>query len=502
MGIPGLEAMPDLRIAIALLILSLVIYHLLSRPKIRRNGEALRQPPDTLPFAGNGIRFLQDRHKLFSWFAKCERIFGFETFQISVPTLPPGVVINDPKNVEFVFKNEAIFGKGEFFKSRSWDLFGHGIINADGDLWRVQRKAGLQFLNTANLKALTDIALPRALHTSVKHLYRLGANEPVDLESIFNKITTTVMGRMAYDMDIKSTGAFSRAFEYASGATGQRFQNPLWQVTELFTGKRLRQSLAEVKSFGQEIVANAVKAREMKEPQDDELATISGSLIYALLDSIPDHQIVADAALNYLSAGRDTTAQGLTWTFYLLMRNPQVVSAIRDEIRSEGVAEALAGDPWSDDYESIRPGSLLYTMAVFYEALRLYPPVPFELKQCLVDTVLPDGTFLPKTSIILWCTWAMNRSKLIWGDDAEEFRPDRWLEDGRLVSKSASEYPVFNGGLRTCLGKKMAESMAVTVIAKMVWDFDFEDAEGVERISKNSLTLPMEGGLPVMVKPR
>jgi hypothetical protein len=83
-----------------------------------------RRPPNTLPLVGNGILFLQARHKLFSWFVKCERLFGFETFQIYVPSLPPGVVINDPKNLEYVFKNEGIFAKGDFFKRRSWDLFG------------------------------------------------------------------------------------------------------------------------------------------------------------------------------------------------------------------------------------------------------------------------------------------------------------------------------------------------------------------------------------------
>ena len=86
--------------------------------------EMSRRPPNTLPVAGNGILFLQARHKLFSWFVKCEQQFGFETFQISVPSLPPGVVINDPKNLEFVLKNEGIFSKGDFFKRRSWDLFG------------------------------------------------------------------------------------------------------------------------------------------------------------------------------------------------------------------------------------------------------------------------------------------------------------------------------------------------------------------------------------------
>ena len=83
-----------------------------------------RRPSDTLPLLGNAIKFLQPRQVLFDWFVKCQQQFGLETFEISVPTLPPGVVINDPKNLEFVLRNEQTITKGEFFKRRSWDLFG------------------------------------------------------------------------------------------------------------------------------------------------------------------------------------------------------------------------------------------------------------------------------------------------------------------------------------------------------------------------------------------
>lgn len=138
-------------------------------------------------------------------------------------------------------------------------------------------------------------------------------------------------------------------------------------------------------------------------------------------------------------------------------------------------------------------------MAVFYETLRLYPPVPFEFKQCEQATTLPDGTFLPQNAVLVWCTWAMNRSRLTWGADADQFKPERWLEDGNLVSKTAFEFPVFNGGLRTCLGKKMAENIAVQVIATLALFFAFEPVDEKERISQNSLTLPMDGGLPCNV---
>lgn len=110
-------------------------------------------------------------------------------------------------------------------------------------------------------------------------------------------------------MDIHNSDSFSKSFDYASGATGERFQNPLWQVTEIFSGGKFRKSVLGVKAFGSEIVANAVLSRQNKAPtarvnHSVEDIGISGSLINSLLDSIDDHQIVADAALNYLSAGK------------------------------------------------------------------------------------------------------------------------------------------------------------------------------------------------------
>ena len=188
------------------------------------------------------------------------------------------------------------------------------------------------------------------------------------------------------------------------------------------------------------------------------------------------------------------------------MRHPRVTEAIRREVADVALESLNKSSPLTIqrlaelDTAVFRPTVLPYVMAVFYETLRLYPPVPFELKQCEQETTLPDGTYLP--NVLLWCSWSMNRSRLTWGEDADLFRPERWLEGGSLISKSASEFPVFNGGPRTCLGKKMAELVAVQVIAALVLKFDFKPVDDKERITKNSLTLPMEGGLPCYVRQR
>ncbi|TVY35483.1 Cytochrome P450 [Lachnellula subtilissima] len=292
-------------------------------------------------------------------------------------------------------------------------------------------------------------------------------------------------------------------------------RNPLWKVTELFLGRKLRKSIAQIKAFGSEIVAKAVWAKQSQKPISNvntkadfanTVEGISGSLVHSLLDTIDDHSVVADAALNYLTAGRDTTAQALTWLFYCLMKHPDVTKAIRTEVDNVAKAAFSVEDAFLDlhqiDTALFQASKLPYTMAAFYEALRLYPPIPFEFKQCMKATILPDGTILPKDAVLLWCTWAMNRSQLTWGKNADEFRPERWFDNGNLITKTAFEFPVFNGGPRICLGKKMAESVAVQVIATFVLHFDFKALDNNERFSKNSLTLPMEGGLPCNVKIR
>ncbi|KAL8986075.1 MAG: hypothetical protein Q9177_004267, partial [Variospora cf. flavescens] len=460
---------------------------------------------------------------------------GFSTFEISVPSLPPAIVISDPKNVEHVLKNEELFIKGTFFRSRSWDLFGassdhaiceandiaanlvgrigNGIINADGDLWRIQRKAGLRFFSNANLKIFLDEALPPILDDTETFLdAAVNSEETVDMQQVFLELTTRLMGKVAYDMDIPASLPFSKAFDFASGAIGDRFHNPFWKIREFVFGAPLRKAFVEVTRFGNEIVSSTVAKRQNPSKATDNSTKarnpLQDNLINSLLDHIQDHQVVEDAAMNYLSAGRDTTAQSLTWTLYLLLRHPEHQESLIGELARAFPSMSRSSALRSVTYDQVQPVALPYTHSVFTETLRLCPPVPFELKECVAPTTFPDGTWLPKGSVVIWVPWAMGRSHKIWGHDSERFRPDRWLDAAGSIGlqKSTFEFPVFNGGPRTCLGKKLAELLAVAVLARLMWRYEFAEVvakelggcgRGGERKSQNSLTLPMEDGLPV-----
>lgn len=124
-------------------------------------------------------------------------------------------MINDPKTLEFVLKNEASITKGEFFKRRSWDLFGtfkrftltwltasgYGIINANGDLWKAQRKAGLKFFSGTNLDSMIEDVLPDAYAKMKAQLVpAIKSGAQLDLQKLLLDLTTNVVGVMAYDV--------------------------------------------------------------------------------------------------------------------------------------------------------------------------------------------------------------------------------------------------------------------------------------------------------------
>jgi cytochrome P450 len=117
---------------------------------------------------------------------------------------------------------------------------------------------------------------------------------------------------------------------------------------------------------------------------------------------------------------RIATAQALSWTFYRLQLNPRVLAKLVEEIDS-----AVSKLPPGQDinYEVVK--SLTYAHCCISETLRLHPSVPKNQKTALEDDTLPDGTFVPKGASVAHIPWVMGRSKEIWGEDAEEYRPER-----------------------------------------------------------------------------
>lgn len=239
----------------------------------------------------------------------------------------------------------------------------------------------------------------------------------------------------------------------------------------------------------------------------------------------------------YVWLGRDTTAQALSWTVYLLILHPHIKEKVVQELAgSEEPTTAAEATSLADLTSSTSTTPYCaYTNAVISESLRLHPPVPLEIHENFSNEsiVLPDGTVVKPGEKVVWSPWTMSRSERIWGPDALEFKPERWLSPsywnsdlaGRPLPKdhasrkSAYELPVFHAGPRSCLGKQLARIELIFAMRELFRRYDFEPAwtgsmgeeareygggkqAALGRVIGDGLTGPIKNGLPVFVRRR
>ncbi len=141
-----------------------------------------------------------------------------------------------------------------------------------------------------------------------------------------------------------------------------------------------------------------------------------------------------------------------------------------------------------------------YANAIFNETLRLHPSVPKNVKEAVVDEVLPDGTIVPKGSVVAWSPYVMGRSSAIWGFNAREFYPERWIDNSKVYT--SFEYPVFHAGPRMCLGRNLAELEGVFVLVSLYQNYEISAIPNQSVSYGNSLTLPMNQPFLCNFRPR
>ena len=169
-----------------------------------------------------------------------------------------------------------------------------------------------------------------------------------------------------------------------------------------------------------------------------------------------------------------STAASMTWAVYLLARHPQVQARLRAEIREH--LPPLTGSTVS----SLDIDRMPYLNAVCHEILRYYGPVPMTLRQAVCDTTI-QGHFVPKGTRIMITPWAVNKSKGMWGPDALQFDPDRWMPrfegDKAAASggaKSNYAFLTFLHGPRSCIGQSFAKAEFACLLAAWIGRFAFE----------------------------
>ncbi|KIY67416.1 cytochrome P450 [Cylindrobasidium torrendii FP15055 ss-10] len=207
--------------------------------------------------------------------------------------------------------------------------------------------------------------------------------------------------------------------------------------------------------------------------------------------SMTDEAMV-DQVLTFLGAGHETTASGLSWTLWLLASHPEAQNRLRAE-----VTPTLTSDP-RPDYRTLK--DMKWLDCVIMESLRVMPPVPLTTRKAKQDLFV-EGHLIPKNTLTIIPIHQVNTWKAVWGEDAEQFRPERWLDLPKAYNPQFSMLS-FITGLHGCIGKTMAMIEMKAVLASLVANFVFKPAyDGQVPQPGSAITMKPLDGMPLLVTP-
>ncbi|KAH6845328.1 cytochrome P450 [Chaetomium sp. MPI-CAGE-AT-0009] len=212
-------------------------------------------------------------------------------------------------------------------------------------------------------------------------------------------------------------------------------------------------------------------------------------------------ETMRDQIMTFLAAGHDTTATGAAWTIHLLSIHPEVQECLRNEIRFH--MPFLFDYNWTFDPDMILtdPDTLPYLDNVCRESLRFIPPIPMTVREALVDDEI-EGYKVPAGTVVYMLANAINRMEWFWGEDADDFEPDRWSFMPDTACPNA--FMTFLQGPRGCLGRKFAEVELKILLCVLLsrWEFsrDYSSPEPEDWKMWRLVLRPKEG-ITVVAKP-
>ena len=203
---------------------------------------------------------------------------------------------------------------------------------------------------------------------------------------------------------------------------------------------------------------------------------------------------LVDMILSFFIAGRDTTRATLTFFFKILTQNPEIERKLMSEMRT--VFGDFKIDSKSLTFDKLQRKTMPYLDGVIQEVLRLYPPVYSDPKFCVKDDILPSGITLPASTVVSYNPYAMGRMENFLYENPLKVIPERW-------KKSPNDYnfPVFQGGPRVCLGKRMAYLEVKTLVVIVLsngFRFRLDENQDLECYNLQP-TLVLEHGLKAKV---
>lgn len=399
--------------------------------------------------------------------------------------LEPLTFINHPDYIRDVLvTHEWNFLKGRGLQ-RGKRLLGEGLLTSEGNLHRRQRRLSQPAFHHQRIAAYAEIMTRYA--SKMRGEWKQG--ETLDIAQEMHRLTLAIVGKTLFDADVEFEAreigeALAIAVEMFSFLT-----LPFSEILEKLPLPQMRRFDRARDRLDATIQRMIAERRASGGDRGDLLSMLLMAQDNEGSGGMSDEQL-RDEAMTLFLAGHETTANALTWTWYLLSQNPEVEAKLHEELDT-----VLAGrTPTMEDVAKLK-----YTEMVFTESMRLYPPAWALGRKIVTDYKIGDY-ILPKHTTIIMSQYVMHRDARYY-QAPDQFEPERWRPECREKLPKFAYFP-FGGGSRLCIGEPFAWMEGVLVIATLAQQWQMRLMPGHPVALLPRITLRPQFGMKMIMTAR
>lgn len=392
------------------------------------------------------------------------------------------LMVNDPNGIRHVLLDNAEnYVKSDQAVKRVRPVAGNGLLTAEGASWRFQRRTAAPIFQMRKITGFTP-EMTAATEAMLSRWGSCGDGAVIDIGAEMMRLTFDIISRTVFSNEITTEyGKIAHSMAtYLDNLGRITIPDVLGLPAWVPTPGRVRARPA-INFFRKELGALIDRRRERmaRDPSQasDDLLTLLLTAKDPEDGALFSEAEVYDNVSTFVLAGHETTANALTWTFYLLSQFAGHDEAVANEARA-----VLKNDgATSEDVPA-----LVFTRAVIEEAMRLYPPAPIIARDAVkADKVGPVE--IEANTAIMIAPWVIHRHRKLW-EAPEFFMPERFAP-GEREKINRFAYIPFGGGPRICIGMAFAMQEAVVILSSIAKRYRLELLPGqkVEPLARITL---------------